>query len=138
MFKLFPILLVIIVVAFALELADQTLYFPSFILALGVSSILEITLIMYFGILTSKGYVAPALAFALSAGSIRLGIGIGNGLARGYEGNPAFAAAWTPETCLIFIGLLTMVLVPLVRQEYAITSLTTTPPDRIRARLDLQ
>ena len=62
-FKMFPILLVIIVVAFALELADQTLYFPSFILALGVSSILEITLIMYFGILTSKGYVAPALAF---------------------------------------------------------------------------
>lgn len=126
-FKMFPILLVIIVVAFALELADQTLYFPSFILALGVSSILEITLIMYFGILTSKGYVAPALAFALSAGSIRLGIGIGNGLALGYEGNPAFAAAWTPETCLTFICLLTMVLVPLVRQEYAITSLTTTP-----------
>ena len=126
-FKMFPILLVVIVVAFALELADQTLYFPSFILALGVSSILEITLIMYFGILTSKGYVAPALAFALSAGSIRLGIGIGNGLALGYEGNPAFAAAWTPETCLIFICLLTMVLVPLVRQEYAITSLTTTP-----------
>ena len=126
-FKMFPGLLVVIVIAFALGLADRTLYFPSFILALGVSSILEIMLIMYFGILTSKGYVAPALAFALSAGSIRLGVGMGNGLALAYEANPDFAQAWTVETCLLMICLLMIALIPLVRQEYAITSLTTTP-----------
>ncbi|WP_417341845.1 LuxR family transcriptional regulator, partial [Gordonibacter urolithinfaciens] len=61
-FKLYPWLLVFEIVAFSLFLADKALYFPSFVAAVGISSIFEILLIMYFGILMSKGYSTPAMA----------------------------------------------------------------------------
>ncbi len=133
-FKMLPWLLVVIVVAFTFGIADEALYFPSFLLSVAISSIFEIMLIMYFGILTSKGYIAPAIAFALSAGSIRIGIGLGNTLALVYEHNPAFAHAWTPETCLAFMCILVVLLIPLVRQEYVIAEMTTTP--RTASELD--
>ena len=47
-------------------------FFPAFIMATGISSLLEILLIMYFGILTSKGYVTPAVAFAFSLSLIHI------------------------------------------------------------------
>ncbi|MEG0376426.1 MAG: helix-turn-helix transcriptional regulator [Raoultibacter sp.] len=127
-FGLFPWLLVFIVVAFALFLADEALYFPSFIIALAVSSVFEVLLAMYFGILTSKGYAAPALAFGFSGGFIRAGIAFGNTWAIGYEHAPDLAAAITPETALMFMCVLVAILIPLVRQGYNIAKLTTDPP----------
>ena len=72
-FKMFPWLLVLLIAAFALFLADEVAFFPAFIMATGISSLLEILLIMYFGILTSKGYVTPAVAFAFSGAFVRQG-----------------------------------------------------------------
>ncbi|MEG0070327.1 MAG: helix-turn-helix transcriptional regulator [Raoultibacter sp.] len=126
-FKMLPWLLVFVIVAFALFLADDSLFFPAFVLALAISSILEVLLVMYFGILTSKGYVAPALAFGFSGGCIRGGIAAGNTAAIIYEHNPAFSAAFTPETSLVFICIITVMIIPLVRQEYSIATLTSAP-----------
>ncbi|MEG2458185.1 MAG: LuxR C-terminal-related transcriptional regulator [Raoultibacter sp.] len=128
-FKMLPWLLVFVVVAFALFLADVLFFFEAFILALAVCSILEVLLVMYFGILTSKGYVAPALAFGFSGGCIRGGIAVGNTLAIIYEHNPAFADAFTPETALAFICIIAVLIIPLVRQEYSIATLTSAPPE---------
>ncbi|MCL1798278.1 MAG: helix-turn-helix transcriptional regulator [Eggerthellaceae bacterium] len=126
-FKLYPWLLVVEIVAFALFLAEAGYYFPSFILALAVSSVFEILLIMYFGILTSKGYVPPAWAFSFSAGFIRAGVLFGNSLAIFYEQHPALAQAVTPETCIVFIAVLSALLIALVKQEYTIAALTSEP-----------
>lgn len=129
-FRLYPWLLVFEIVAFLLFLADGALYFPAFIIALGISSVFEILLIMYFGILTSKGYTPPALAFGVSGGCVRAGIALGNTLAVSYEHAPELAAAITPETCLAFICILAALLIPLVRQEYSILALTAAPPSK--------
>lgn len=134
-FKMYPGIIVILIVAFALFIADPFFYFISFTIATGISSLLEILLIMYFGILTSKGYVTPATAFAFSGAFVRAGIAAGNIWAVGYESAPpSVAAAVTPETCLALICLLAALLVPLVRQEFSIVALTAAPPTK--AELD--
>ena len=129
-FKMFPWLLVLLIVAFGLFLADQMTFFPAFIMATGISSLLEILLIMYFGILTSKGYITPAVAFAFSGGFVRAGIAVGNTWAVGYESAPVLAEAITPETCLALMCVLATLLVPLVRQEFNIVALTAAPPTK--------
>ena len=129
-FKMFPWLLVLLIAAFGLFLADEAAYFPAFIMATGISSLLEILLIMYFGILTSKGYVTPAMAFAFSGAFVRAGIAVGNTWAVGYEHAPELAFAVTPETCLAFMTVLAVLLVPLVRQEFNIVALTAAPPSK--------
>ncbi|WP_041691064.1 helix-turn-helix transcriptional regulator [Eggerthella sp. YY7918] len=129
-FKLYPWLLVFEIIAFSLFLADEGAYFPAFFVALGISALFEILLIMYFGILTSKGYTTPAVAFSFSGSFARAGIAVGNTLAVSYEHSPELAAAITPETCLVFIGMLAALLIPLVRQEYNIVALTTAPPTK--------
>lgn len=129
-FKMFPWLLVLLIAAFALFLADEAAFFPSFIMATGISSLLEILLIMYFGILTSKGYVTPAIAFAFSGAFVRAGIAAGNTWAVGYEHAPDLAFAFTPETCLALMCMLAVLLVPLVRQEFNIVALTAAPPTK--------
>ena len=118
------------IIAFSLFLADEGAYFPAFFVALGISALFEILLIMYFGILTSKGYTTPAVAFSFSGSFARAGIAVGNTLAVSYEHSPELAAAITPETCLVFIGMLAALLIPLVRQEYNIVALTTAPPTK--------
>ena len=60
---------------------------------------------------------------------MRRGLAVGNSLALAFEANPALAAL-TPETCLAFMCLLAVVLVPLVRLEFSIVALTAAPPDR--------
>lgn len=129
-FKMLPWLLVLEITAFGLFLADEAVFFPAFIMATGISSLLEILLIMYFGILTSKGYVTPALAFAFSGAFVRAGIAVGNTWAVGYEHAPDLAAAITPETCLALMCLLAVLLIPLVRQEFNIVALTAAPPTK--------
>ncbi len=129
-FKLYPWLLVFEIVAFSLFLADKALYFPAFVAAVGISSIFEILLIMYFGILMSKGYSTPAMAFSFSGGCVRAGIAFGNTLAVAYEHAPAVAQAVTPETCLALICVLAALLIPLVRQEFSIVALTAAPPSK--------
>ncbi len=127
-FKLYPWLLVFEIVAFSLFLSGEAAYFPAFFVALGISALFEILLIMYFGILTSKGYTTPAVAFGFSGSFARAGIAVGNTLAVLYENTPGLSAALAPETCLAFICILAALLIPLVRQEYNIVALTAAPP----------
>lgn len=129
-FKLFPTLLVLELVAFALFQAGPDTYFAAFLMATGVSAVFEIMLIMYFGVLTSKGYATPALAFAFAGAFVRAGIAFGNTWAVGYESMPELAAAITPETCLALMCVVAALLIPLVRQEYNIVSMTAAPPSK--------
>ncbi len=137
-FKLYPWLLVFEIVTFSLFLADKALYFPAFVAAVGISSIFEILLIMYFGILMSKGYSTPAMAFSFSGGCVRAGIAFGNTLAVAYEHAPAVAQAVTPETCLALICVLAALLIPLVRQEFSIVALTAAPPSKAEVDAELR
>lgn len=130
-FKIYPALLIAIMVGFSLFLSSTFAYFPAFIVGIGVQSLFEVLLIMYFGILTTKGYATPALTFAMAGGFVRLGLAAGNSLALWYESMAApVTQALTPPTCLAFMCLLAVVLVPLVRMEFSIVALTAAPPTR--------
>ena len=130
-FKIYPALLIAIMVGFSLFLSSTFAYFPAFIVGIGVQSLFEVLLIMYFGILTTKGYATPALTFAMAGGFVRLGLAAGNSLALWYESMAVpVTQALTPPTCLAFMCLLAVVLVPLVRTEFSIVALTAAPPTR--------
>lgn len=130
-FKIYPALLIAIMVGFSLFLSSTFAYFPAFIVGIGAQSLFEVLLIMYFGILTTKGYATPALTFAMTGGFVRLGLAAGNSLALWYESMAVpVTQALTPPTCLAFMCLLAVVLVPLVRMEFSIVALTAAPPTR--------
>lgn len=130
-FKIYPALLIAIMVGFSLFLSSTFAYFPAFIVGIGVQSLFEVLLIMYFGILTTKGYATPALTLAMAGGFVRLGLAAGNSLALRYESMAVpVTQALTPPTCLAFMCLLAVVLVPLVRMEFSIVALTAAPPTR--------
>lgn len=61
MFKLFPYYLVFAIVGLTLFQSHESLYPLAFVVGLSVSSLLEISLIMYFGTLMRRGFFAPAL-----------------------------------------------------------------------------
>ena len=126
-FKLYPWMIILVITSFALFLADEALYSASFLAALGVSSLFETVLIIYFGILTTKGYLSPVMAFSLSIISNRTGILVGNSLAIGFERVDWMPFAFVPEVALTFICLLAMVLIPLIRQEFTLLAITSAP-----------
>jgi DNA-binding CsgD family transcriptional regulator len=125
-FALLPWLLVLTLAAAALYVANMGLDTPAFLLALAITSVFELLLILYFAILTRKGYISSEHAFGLSAGCTRLGILGGNLLALLYERAAPFDFAFETTTVLLFICLLGALLIPLVRQEYQIGALTET------------
>ena len=88
-FKIYPALLVAVMIGFSLFLSSALAYFPAFIIGIGVQALFEVLLIMYFGILTTKGYVTPALTFAMAGGFVRLGLAAGNRW-------PSGTRAWRP------------------------------------------
>ncbi len=130
-FRIFPYLLVFIIIGLTLYVANSACYFSSFLIALAGSSLLEIFLIMYFGTLIQRGYFAPALAFTLVVVSVRVGIAIGNNIALIYEANPDLAASLSSETALLFICILAFLLIPMSRRESAIIALTATPQNPV-------
>lgn len=127
MFKLFPYYLVFAIVGLTLFQSHQSLFLLAFVVGLSVSSLLEISLIMYFGTLMRRGFFAPALAIAFSVASIRIGIALGNCLGLFYENNPAIAQVAVGPTTLIFICVLAFVLVPVGKLEPRFVALTTAP-----------
>lgn len=127
MFKLFPFYLVFAIIGLALFQSSATLYPLAFVVGLSVSSLLEISLIMYFGTLMRRGFFAPALAVAFSVATIRIGIALGNCLGLFYETHPELAQLAVSPTTLIFICILAFVLIPIVKCESRFISLTTAP-----------
>lgn len=85
MFKFFPYYLVFAIVGLTLFQSHESLYPLAFVVGLSVSSLLEVSLIMYFGTLMRRGFFAPALAVTFSVASIRIGIALGNCLGLFYE-----------------------------------------------------
>lgn len=69
-------------------------------------------------------------AFAMAGGFVRIGLAVGNSWALAYERAPELAVIVTPETCLGFMCLLAIVLIPLVRMEFSIVALTAAPPTK--------
>ena len=76
MFRFFPYYLVFAIVGLTLFQSHESLYPVAFVVGLSVSSLLEISLIMYFGTLMRRGFFAPALAVTFSLASIRIGIAL--------------------------------------------------------------
>lgn len=126
-YRIFPWLIVLAIISFALFITGEQFYIPSFFLVLAVVAIFEVLLIMYFGVLGMKGYVPIGIAFGFSGAFIRLGIATGNTLALIYEANPSFALVATTPTAIIFVCILSAIIIPLVRQEYNITKLMAPP-----------
>lgn len=125
-FSMFPYLLVLSIVGLSLFLTDLHYNFAAFLIALCVSSLLEVSLIMYFGTLTQRGYFPPAMSFSMSVIPVRLGICTGNGLALFYE-SQSLVTANADCTALIFVCILATLLVPMSKRESVIVSLTSTP-----------
>jgi DNA-binding CsgD family transcriptional regulator len=126
-FRVYPWLVSLIVVACVLFLADEGLATAAFLLAVAASSLFEILLTLYMGVLTQRGYAAPASAFALSGSAIRLGICLGNGTALVYERVPGLHDLVVRPTFVLLVALMTGLLITMVRQEYAIEELTRSP-----------
>lgn len=126
-FKIFPYYLVLVIACLATFILSEDLYLVSFLGALCISSLIEVSLIMYFGILMQRGFFSPAMAFTLSVASARLGIFVGNGLALGFEFNPEVAQVATDPTALAFVCLLAFLLIPITKRENSILELTSAP-----------
>lgn len=127
MFKLFPYYLVFAIVGLTLFQSHESLYPLAFVVGLSVSSLLEISLIMYFGTLMRRGFFAPALAVTFSVASIRIGIALGNCLGLFYERHADIAQFAVTPTTLLFICILAFVLVPVGKLEPRFIALTTAP-----------
>ena len=127
MFKLFPYYLVFAIVGLTLFQSHESLYPLAFVVGLSVSSLLEISLIMYFGTLMRRGFFAPALAVTFSVASIRIGIALGNCLGLFYERHVDIAQFAVTPTTLLFICILAFVLVPVGKLEPRFIALTTAP-----------
>ncbi|MEA4943898.1 MAG: helix-turn-helix transcriptional regulator [Propionicimonas sp.] len=126
-YRVYPWLLMFSVVACVLYLTDERLHVVSFLLALAISSLFEILITTYMGVLTLRGYAPPATAFALSSGAIRLGICLGNGTALLYERVPGLHQTLTRPTFVLLVVLMSGLVISMVRQEYAIEELIRTP-----------
>lgn len=127
MFKLFPYYLVFAIVGLTLFQSHESLYPLAFVVGLSVSSLLEVSLIMYFGTLMRRGFFAPALAVTFSVASIRIGIALGNCLGLFYERHADIAQFAVTPTALLFICILAFVLVPVGKLEPRFIALTTAP-----------
>ncbi len=128
-YRSIPWLLTACTIAIALYLSENAgLQFPSFLLAVALVGVLEVLLITFFGTLSTKGYAAPAMAFGLSSGCIRLGFFAGDNIAVYYEHSEAFLHSVVPQdTALIFICILAIIMIPMLRQELKLTSLMDGP-----------
>ncbi len=126
-FRVYPWLLLLLVIACVMFLADERLDSAAFLLAVAISSLFEILLTLYMGVLTQRGYAPPATAFALSGSAIRAGICLGNGTALIYERVPGWHDLLVRPTFVALIALLAGMLITMVRQEYAIEELARSP-----------
>lgn len=126
-YRVYPWLLVAALVSCVLYLAGIGLDAVAFLLALAISSVFEVLLTMYMGVLTQRGYAPPATAYSLSGSAIRFGICAGNGLALTYERVPAWHESLVRPTFVLLVVLMAFLLITMVRQEYKIEELTRSP-----------
>lgn len=126
-FRIYPWLLWFVIVACLLCLADQRGQAPAFLVAVAVTSLFEIFLTMYTGVLAWRGYTTGVSAFGLSGAAIRLGIAGGDATAIAYEHLPRWHDVLVAPTFAVMVAGLVGALMTLVRQEYVIEELTRKP-----------
>ena len=126
-FKMFPWFLVLTILAFCLFIADGMFNTPAFLMSLVISCVLEISLLVYFGILVKRGFFPPTISFALSIGCARMGIAAGNALAVFYERTELASTDVVTYTCLGFICLIAIAQVPMSKRESNIVHLISAP-----------
>lgn len=127
-FQLCPWVVVLCIVSFALYLNGAATLFPAFGIALGCALIFQILLLIYFGKLATKGYVAATLTFGMSVVCTYSGFAIGDTISLIVEAfNAPLYLATTNSICLLCMCLLALLLIPLTRQEFALTKLMSDP-----------
>lgn len=124
--RFIPWMLVMTVAAIIFYIGgDGAFNFPAFVIALGLASIFELTLVMYSGILTLNGYVKPATAYGLCGFCTLGGIFVGNGIAVFFEQHAYLEPAFLTPVAITLTILLVFALLPFVRQEQCIREIIT-------------
>lgn len=128
-YRFIPWLFAATSVAIALFVSGDARAYPaSFTITVALAGIFEMILIAYFGTISSKGQIATAVAFGISGAVVRLGFFAGDAWAVFYEHQPQIAQTFVIPTSLLLLCLLSVCLIPLLRQEYTILKLTTASP----------
>ena len=135
-FQLAPWVIIGCIAAYALYLYGPETLLPASLLTLGCPMVFQVLLVVYFGKLAAKGYFPPTVTFSVSMLCTYAGFALGDGLSLVYEALPASAAApLVHGTCLACMLLLSIVLVPLVRQEFLLTKLMSDPVPKEKVEL---
>jgi len=82
---------------------------------------------MYFAVLMLRGYVSAPTAFGFSGGFVRAGTLVGNLIAYSLGGHAAGVNGSTASVAVIMLCAVAILLIPLVRQEYRLVELMSTP-----------
>ncbi len=135
-FQLAPWVIIACIAAYALYLCGPETLSPASLLTLGCPMVFQVLLVVYFGKLASKGYFPPTVTFSVSMLCTYVGFALGDGLSLIYEAMPEpMSAPLVHGTCLVCMLLLSIVLVPLVRQEFLLTKLMSDPVSKEKAEL---
>jgi DNA-binding CsgD family transcriptional regulator len=128
-FSSFAWLLLPAIAASAIYLVSPPAQIGAFMLALATSSLLELLLVRFMGVLMLHGYLSPVVAFAVSRSAIRLGIGAAILLSAALVRDPGIAFSTVPPTLAVLIVVLAGLIITMMRQEFAIQVITHSPED---------
>ncbi len=117
-FRIFPWMLVLTAAASLLYLSGNRAYFgPSFLFSLALCSMYAVMLIMYSGTLVRKGYIRPAMSFALCGACVFGGILLGNSTAVFFEHHVDLEPMFLQPVTIFFILLVVLSIIPFMKQQ---------------------
>ena len=126
-YSLVPVLMALSIVALVFVVKSGELAVAAFALGMGICVCMEILMLTFFGALATRGYMAPAIAFGVSEGIMRLGSTIGNSAAVYFEQNNLVSSSLTADTCLLGVCVIGFLIIAATRQQHAITALASAP-----------
>lgn len=126
-YSLVPVLMALSIVALVFVVKSGELAVAAFALGMGICVCMEILMLTFFGALATRGYMAPAIAFGVSEGIMRLGSAIGNSAAVFFEQNNLVSSSLTADTCLLGVCVIGFLIIAATRQQHAITALASAP-----------
>lgn len=126
-YSLVPVLMALSIVALVFVVKSGELAVAAFALGMGICVCMEILMLTFFGALATRGYMAPAIAFGVSEGIMRLGSTIGNSAAVFFEQNNLVSSSLTADTCLLGVCVIGFLIIAATRQQHAITALASAP-----------
>lgn len=126
-YSLVPVLMALSIVALVFVVKSGELAVAAFALGMGICVCMEILMLTFFGALATRGYMAPAIAFGVSEGIMRLGSTIGNSAAVFFEQNNLVSSSLTADTCLLGVCVIGFLIIAATRQQHALTALASAP-----------